>query len=230
MTLESDTKPNIFTMGADQFDDFEPKEKAQKLSFFNWLMFGIFYEALFSNTFLIYIQDNVGWTVGYSLPTLGLGVSIVVFFVDTPYYRHKATSESPLTSIARVLVAVMRRRKEVVPNDLIELYEVNLDQYNSSGKCMNLDSHTFDGLHSSGGNSDGVSVFGHGRAEGEAEVAPNLEDAVVKLADVDKAQRVSLSEVASGGSLSWQNASVVAETVESFGNSNSNEGFDKMVI
>ncbi|KAL7248378.1 hypothetical protein ACSBR2_003154 [Camellia fascicularis] len=54
-------------------------------------------------------------------------------------------------------------------------------------KCMNLESHTSDGLHSSGGNSDGVSVFGHGRNEGEAEVAPNLDDAVDKLADVDKA-------------------------------------------
>ncbi|KAI8026542.1 Protein NRT1/ PTR FAMILY 5.2 [Camellia lanceoleosa] len=111
------TKPNIFTMGADQFDDFEPKERAEKLSFFNWWMFGIFYGALFSNTFLIYIQDNVGWAVGYSLPTLGLGESIVVFLVGTPYYRHKATSRSPLTSVARVLVAVMRKRKEVVPND-----------------------------------------------------------------------------------------------------------------
>ncbi|KAL2469644.1 Protein NRT1/PTR FAMILY 5.3 [Abeliophyllum distichum] len=30
------TKPNISTIGADQFDEFDPKEKAQKLSFFNW--------------------------------------------------------------------------------------------------------------------------------------------------------------------------------------------------
>ncbi|KAF2285526.1 hypothetical protein GH714_005312 [Hevea brasiliensis] len=30
------TKPNISTIGADQFDDFHPKEKGQKLSFFNW--------------------------------------------------------------------------------------------------------------------------------------------------------------------------------------------------
>ncbi|KAF9606905.1 hypothetical protein IFM89_029504 [Coptis chinensis] len=30
------TKPNISTMGADQFDDYEPKERIQKLSFFNW--------------------------------------------------------------------------------------------------------------------------------------------------------------------------------------------------
>ena len=29
------TKPNILTIAADQFNEFEPKEKAHKLSFFN---------------------------------------------------------------------------------------------------------------------------------------------------------------------------------------------------
>ncbi|KAJ6721709.1 OLIGOPEPTIDE TRANSPORTER-RELATED [Salix viminalis] len=33
------TKPNISTIGAEQFDDFHPEEKAYKLSFFNWWMF-----------------------------------------------------------------------------------------------------------------------------------------------------------------------------------------------
>nr|GEW19724.1 protein NRT1/ PTR FAMILY 5.2-like [Tanacetum cinerariifolium] len=54
------TKPNISTIGADQFDDFDPKEKNQKLSFFNWWMFSIFFGTLFANTVLVYIQDNVG--------------------------------------------------------------------------------------------------------------------------------------------------------------------------
>ncbi|GMP35155.1 hypothetical protein CsSME_00007724 [Camellia sinensis var. sinensis] len=96
--------------------------------------------------------------------------------------------------------------------------------------CRHLDSHTSDELHGSGGQSVGVSVFAHGRVEGEAEVAPNQEGAVDILADVDKDQRVISSEGASGGSLSWQHALVVAETVESLGNSNSNAGSDKMVI
>ena len=61
------TKPNISTMGADQFDDSEPKEKAHKLSFFNWWMFSVFFGSLFANTFLVYIQDNVGWGVGYAI-------------------------------------------------------------------------------------------------------------------------------------------------------------------
>ena len=58
------TKPNISTIGADQFDEFDPREKMHKLSFFNWWMFSIFFDTLFGNTVLVYIQDNVGWTVG----------------------------------------------------------------------------------------------------------------------------------------------------------------------
>ncbi|PNX97938.1 peptide transporter PTR3-a-like protein [Trifolium pratense] len=54
------TKPNIATMGADQFDDFDPKEKSHKLSFFNWWYFSILIGVLFSTTFLVYIQDNIG--------------------------------------------------------------------------------------------------------------------------------------------------------------------------
>lgn len=128
------TKPNISTMGADQFDDYEPKERTQKLSFFNWWMFSIFFGTLFSNTFLIYIQDNVGWGLGYGLPTTGLAVSILVFLVGTPHYRHKLPSGSPLNRILMVLVAAIRNWKAALPNDPKELYELSLEDYAKSGK------------------------------------------------------------------------------------------------
>ncbi|CAA2955440.1 NRT1 PTR FAMILY -like [Olea europaea subsp. europaea] len=127
------TKPNISTMGADQFDDFEPKERLQKLSFFNWWMFSVFIGTLFSNTFLIYIQDNVGWEIGYGLPTLGLTVSILVFIMGTRYYRHKPPSDSPLNQMARVLVATARKWKVVVPDEPKELYELSLEEYSNPG-------------------------------------------------------------------------------------------------
>lgn len=128
------TKPNISTMGADQFDEFEPKERAQKLSFFNWWMFSIFFGTLFSNTFLVYIQDNVGWTLGYSLPTLGLGLSIVVFLLGTPRYRHKRPSGSPFARMTRVIVAALRKWHVQVPHDPKELHELSLSEYVNSGK------------------------------------------------------------------------------------------------
>lgn len=128
------TKPNISTMGADQFDDFEPKERLHKLSFFNWWMFSIFVGTLFSNTFLVYLQDYVGWGLGYGLPTGGLAVSILVFILGTRYYRHKPPSESPMSRMAKVLVAAARKRNVVVPEDPKELYELGMEEYSKVGK------------------------------------------------------------------------------------------------
>uniref|UniRef100_A0A5B6ZQB4 Peptide transporter PTR3-A-like n=1 Tax=Davidia involucrata TaxID=16924 RepID=A0A5B6ZQB4_DAVIN len=128
------TKPNISTIGADQFDDFDPKEKSQKLSFFNWWMFSIFIGILFGNTILVYIQDNVGWALGYGIPTVGLAVAIVIFLVGTPLYRHKVPSGSPFTRMARVIVAALRKWTVPIPKDPKELYELELEEYTSKGK------------------------------------------------------------------------------------------------
>ena len=121
------TKPNISTIGADQFDDFEPKEKAHKLSFFNWWMFSIFTGTLFAFTIIVYIQDNVGWALGYGLPTAGLARSILIFLAGTPFDRHRKPTGSPFTRMARVIVAALRKWDEPIPSDPKELYELDLD-------------------------------------------------------------------------------------------------------
>ncbi|XP_038874759.1 protein NRT1/ PTR FAMILY 5.2-like [Benincasa hispida] len=128
------TKPNISTIGADQFDDFHPKEKKQKLSFFNWWMFSIFFGTLFANIILVYIQDNIGWTLGYGLPTLGLAVSIGIFVAGIPFYRHKVPAGSPFTRMAKVLVAAVKKRKLPLPREAKELYELDLEEYTKKRK------------------------------------------------------------------------------------------------
>ncbi|KAG4995708.1 hypothetical protein AAZX31_10G005100 [Glycine max] len=151
------TKPNISTIGADQFDDFDSKEKKLKLSFFNWWMFSIFIGTLFANSVLVYIQDNVGWTLGYALPTLGLAISIIIFLAGTPFYRHKLPTGSPFTKMAKVIVAAIRKWKVHIPSDTKELYELDLEEYAKRGRvridstptlrflnkaCVNTDSST----------------------------------------------------------------------------------------
>ncbi|XP_008802390.3 protein NRT1/ PTR FAMILY 5.2-like [Phoenix dactylifera] len=128
------TKPNISTIGAGQFDEFDPKERMHKLSFFNWWMFSIFLGTLFANTFLIYLQDNVGWTVGYGIPTLGLIISVIIFLAGTPFYRHKVSQGSPFTRMVRVMVAAVRKWKLPIPNDPKELHELDLEVYTRKGK------------------------------------------------------------------------------------------------
>ncbi|XP_062172646.1 protein NRT1/ PTR FAMILY 5.2-like [Alnus glutinosa] len=135
------TKPNISTIGADQFDDFDHKEKSHKLSFFNWWMFSIFFGTLFANTVLVWVQDNVGWTLGYALPTLGLAISIAIFLAGTSFYRHKVLVASPFTRMAKVIVAALNKWRVRIPDDPKELYELDLEEYAKKGK-FRIDSTT----------------------------------------------------------------------------------------
>ncbi|CAN1349022.1 Protein NRT1/ PTR FAMILY 5.1 [Linum perenne] len=118
------TKPNISTFGADQFDELNPVEKKRKASFFNWWMFSSFLGGLIANIGLVYIQENVGWGLGYGIPTIGLLMSLFLFYIGTPIYRHKLVSnvESPAKHVWSVLVAAFRNRKLMLPEDPSELH------------------------------------------------------------------------------------------------------------
>ncbi|ESQ52762.1 hypothetical protein EUTSA_v10016426mg [Eutrema salsugineum] len=129
------TKPNISTFGADQFDNYSLGEKKQKVSFFNWWMFSSFLGALFATLGLVYIQENVGWGLGYGIPTIGLLVSLIVFYVGTPFYRHKVVKTDNLAKdLIKVPFAAYKNRKLQCPDDLLELHELDSQYYKSTGK------------------------------------------------------------------------------------------------
>ncbi|CAK7340179.1 unnamed protein product [Dovyalis caffra] len=119
------TKPNISTFGADQFDDFNPHEKKLKL----------FLGALFATLCLVYIQENLGWGLGYGIPTVGLLLSLFIFYIGTPVYRHKVRkSKSPAKELFQVLIAAFKNRKLQLPNNPSELHEFEPQYYIDSGK------------------------------------------------------------------------------------------------
>ncbi|CAN6830313.1 unnamed protein product [Brassica oleracea] len=138
------TKPNISTFGADQFDDYSIRERKQKDSFFNWWTFSSFSGALFATLGLVYIQENLGWGLGYGIPTLGLLVSLVVFYIGTPLYRHKVIKSDNLAkALVRVPIAAFKNRKLHCPNDLLELHELDSHYYNSTGEHQVHHTHIF---------------------------------------------------------------------------------------
>ncbi|MBA0879174.1 hypothetical protein Goshw_030205 [Gossypium schwendimanii] len=129
------TKPNISTFGADQFDDFNPQEKELKVSFFNWWMFSSFLGALVATLALVYIQENMGWGLGYGIPTVGLLFSLFVFYLGTPIYRHKVKkTKSPARDLIQVPITAFRNRKLQLPNHPSQLHEHEPQQYINSGK------------------------------------------------------------------------------------------------
>ncbi|KAI4382894.1 hypothetical protein MLD38_008796 [Melastoma candidum] len=128
------TKPNISTFGGDQFDDFNPHEKKMKISFFNWWVFGAFTGSLVATLGLVYIQENLGWGLGYGIPTIGLVLSLIVFYLGTPLYRHKGrTAESPVRDLLHVPMAAFKKRHLELPGDPSELHEVDPSCYTPNG-------------------------------------------------------------------------------------------------
>nr|XP_043634071.1 protein NRT1/ PTR FAMILY 5.1 [Erigeron canadensis] len=129
------TKPNISTFGADQFDDFDPGEKRLKVSFFNWWMFSSFMGALIATLGLVYIQENLGWGLGYGIPTIGLIVSLLIFYIGTPMYRHKIRrTQSPARDFFHVVRAAFANRHHEPARDPSELHELDLQHYVDSRK------------------------------------------------------------------------------------------------
>ncbi|XP_050275696.1 protein NRT1/ PTR FAMILY 8.3-like [Quercus robur] len=116
-------KPCVSSFGADQFDDTDPKERVKKGSFFNWFYFSINIGALISSSFLVWIQDNAGWGLGFGIPAVFMGIAIASFFSGTSLYRFQRPGGSPLTRMCQVLVASFHKRDVVVPEDYALLYE-----------------------------------------------------------------------------------------------------------
>lgn len=109
-------KPCLQAFGADQFDDRDPDERKHKSSFFNWWYFGMCSGLVVSVSVLVYIQENVGWALGFCIPTMAMAIALSVFMCGTRFYRHKLPGDSPFTGIAQVFVASIRKWNVSVPS------------------------------------------------------------------------------------------------------------------
>lgn len=117
-------KPCVSSYGADQFDDDDEDEKKHKSSFFNWFYFSINIGALIASSLLVWIQDNVGWGWGFGIPAVAMAIAVVSFFSGTKLYRNQKPGGSPLTRIAQVIVASIRKYRVDAPTDKSLLYEI----------------------------------------------------------------------------------------------------------
>ncbi|XP_075513122.1 protein NRT1/ PTR FAMILY 8.1-like [Primulina tabacum] len=116
-------KPCVSSFGADQFDESDENEKKKKSSFFNWFYMSINVGALIASSVLVWIQMNVGWSWGFGIPAVSMAIAVAFFFFGSHLYRIQVPGGSPLTRIAQVLVASLRKTHVKVPLDKSLLYE-----------------------------------------------------------------------------------------------------------
>lgn len=112
-------KPCAYPFGADQFsqDTLEGRKSFQSYS--NWYFFGIYLSVLLSGTIVVYVQESVGWAMGFGIPTIVMAVSIALYVLGAPLYKYEVPAGSPLKVLARVCNAAFRKRKIILPQESI---------------------------------------------------------------------------------------------------------------
>ncbi|XP_048492349.1 protein NRT1/ PTR FAMILY 2.3-like [Beta vulgaris subsp. vulgaris] len=96
------------TIGANQF----PKSSEQQQRFFNWYLIAHQLGEVIGYTVIVYLQSNVSWGLGYGIGVAANAIAIVVFLCGSSFYKRvMREGGSPFTSIARVLVASLRKLK-----------------------------------------------------------------------------------------------------------------------
>nr|GMC73463.1 protein NRT1/ PTR FAMILY 5.8-like [Ipomoea batatas] len=110
--------PSLQAFAADQLgdDDDLPTTKDDKSStkkslFFQWWYFGICCGSLLGVSVLSYIQDTIGWGVGFAIPTIAMVVSILVFLSANRFYVHNNSKEISLEKMIQAIKDTVSRLK-----------------------------------------------------------------------------------------------------------------------
>ncbi|XP_068666650.1 protein NRT1/ PTR FAMILY 4.5-like [Aristolochia californica] len=115
--------------GADQFDEKDPGEARQMSSFFNWLLLALCLGGVVSLIFIVRIQTDKGWDLGFGVCAIAVLFAMVVFIAGLPSYRMCVIQGTSATmEIIQVYVASFRNRKLQLPENPEELYEVDKDK------------------------------------------------------------------------------------------------------
>ncbi|KAG8075428.1 hypothetical protein GUJ93_ZPchr0006g43802 [Zizania palustris] len=104
-------KGSLPSHGAEQFDEHAPRGRKGRSTFFNYFVFCLSCGALIAVTFAVWVEDNKGWQWGFGISTIAILLSIPLFVAGSRLYRNKVPTGSPLTTIAKVVVAAALARR-----------------------------------------------------------------------------------------------------------------------
>ncbi|KAH6836548.1 nitrate excretion transporter1 [Perilla frutescens var. hirtella] len=111
------TRFTLVTMGANQFT----KLKHQS-TYFNWYFFSLYGASFVSATGIVYVEDNVSWGWGFGICIAANVIGLALFLIGSPFYCHDKPQASPFTSLLRVLIVSVRKRKAIISSEAKDYY------------------------------------------------------------------------------------------------------------
>ncbi|KAE9616163.1 hypothetical protein Lal_00017760 [Lupinus albus] len=103
--------------GADQVDKKTENTKNQRALeiFFSWYYASSAISVIIAFTGIVYIQDHLGWKLGFGVPAALMLLSTVFFFFASPLYVKNKPQGSLITGFARVIVVSYKNRNLPLP-------------------------------------------------------------------------------------------------------------------
>ncbi|RHN59232.1 putative proton-dependent oligopeptide transporter family, major facilitator superfamily [Medicago truncatula] len=114
--------PALPTLGADQFDEEEPKEQRSKASIYGYFYVALNLGSLVAETILAYIETTGHWVLGFWICTCCAGVSFLVLLSGTLRYRHYKTFGNPFSKFSQLIVPFLKKMKFQIQSIGEDLY------------------------------------------------------------------------------------------------------------
>ncbi|KQK00882.1 protein NRT1/ PTR FAMILY 8.3 [Brachypodium distachyon] len=134
-------RSSLLPFGAEQFDDEDNAER--KASFFSWFYLCVDFGPIICGVFLVWIQQNVSWGLGFGIATACIALAFAAFVLATPLYKRRMPTGTPLKSLCQVLAAACRKASLKVPTDARLLHEASEKLDSSRPKIAHTSEFTF---------------------------------------------------------------------------------------
>ncbi|KAG8379974.1 hypothetical protein BUALT_Bualt07G0145300 [Buddleja alternifolia] len=109
-------RPCSLAFGADQLDNRNNLNNDRVLeSYFGWYYASAAVSVLIALTGIVYIQEHMGWKVGFGVPAILMFFSALLFFLAFPLYIKQKASKSLFTGFVQVIVVAYKNRGIAFP-------------------------------------------------------------------------------------------------------------------
>ncbi|XP_057454331.1 protein NRT1/ PTR FAMILY 1.2-like [Lotus japonicus] len=103
--------------GADQVNRKDNSDNQRALEiYFSWYYASSAISVIIAFTGIVYIQDHLGWKLGFGVPAVLMFLSTFFFFLASPIYIKNETHSSLFTDFLRVIVVAYKNRKLRLPS------------------------------------------------------------------------------------------------------------------
>ncbi|XP_059644192.1 protein NRT1/ PTR FAMILY 5.8-like isoform X2 [Cornus florida] len=156
--------PSLQALGADQLEDEEElpcskndQSSNKKSLFFQWWYFGICSGSLLGVSLMSYIQDTLGWGLGFAIPTMAMAISIAFFSLGSRYYTYNQDKSIDMKSFDNIVQFIKATASKILNGGItisdnksnvveLELQEKPLCHQGLNGVDC-LDETTNEGIH-----------------------------------------------------------------------------------